>query len=108
MNAAVPSSTVGAGNSENVSNILNLPPKTKSPNRLPSRRLSAAVEAANCPSPVTKHASNVGGATTNQTMREIQTPQLSEWKGLLAASKEEHISPRYVSSWLVLTASDKY
>lgn len=93
MNAAVPSSTVGAGNSENVSNILNLPPKTKSPNRLPSRRLSAAVEAANCPSPVTKHASNVGGATTNQTMREIQTPQLSEWKGLLAASKEEHISP---------------
>ncbi|XP_073046277.1 LOW QUALITY PROTEIN: mitogen-activated protein kinase kinase kinase NPK1-like [Primulina eburnea] len=45
LNVAGPPSPVGVGNKENVSNNYNLPPKSRSPSRLGSRRLSTAIDA---------------------------------------------------------------
>ncbi|KAK9288473.1 hypothetical protein L1049_016930 [Liquidambar formosana] len=94
LNAAGPLSAIGASHGENVANILNLPPKSRSPNRVPSRRLSTAVDAANNASPGSrmKRVSNVGGLS-NQTLQEIQSPQLSEWKELTLDAQQEPISP---------------
>lgn len=44
MNAAAPATPVGTNHGENVSNFLNLPPKSRSPNRLASRRFSAIID----------------------------------------------------------------
>ncbi|KAK6122661.1 hypothetical protein DH2020_043601 [Rehmannia glutinosa] len=44
LNVAGPPSSAGSGNKENIPNICNLPPKSRSPNRVGSRRLSTAVD----------------------------------------------------------------
>ncbi|PIN16528.1 MEKK [Handroanthus impetiginosus] len=44
LNVASPPSPVGIGNKENVSSNCNLPPKSRSPNRVGTRRLSTAVD----------------------------------------------------------------
>ncbi|POO02238.1 Serine/threonine protein kinase [Trema orientale] len=73
---------VGIRDSENLPSFLNLPPKSKSPSRLSSRRFSAMVNTAKTASPWTKsHTKNISNAS--RPLQEIQPPQLSEWKGLL-------------------------
>ncbi|PON80142.1 Serine/threonine protein kinase [Parasponia andersonii] len=80
INAAV--HPVGIRDSENLPSFLNLPPKSKSPGRLSSRRFSAMVNTAKTASPWTKsHTKNISNAS--RPLQEIQPPQLSEWKGLL-------------------------
>ncbi|KAE8685580.1 Mitogen-activated protein kinase kinase kinase NPK1 [Hibiscus syriacus] len=87
LNGSLPT-FVGTANSEN---ILSLPPKSRSPKRLPSRRLSAVADAANIVSPKghKNHLSNTAGVH-DRTLQEIQPP-LREWKGLNA--QQETISP---------------
>ncbi|XWS09015.1 hypothetical protein CRYUN_Cryun40dG0049500 [Craigia yunnanensis] len=85
---------VGTVNSEN---ILSLPRKSRSPKRLPSRRLSAVADAANIASPKshTNHLSNTA-VVHDQTLQEIQPPSVGEWKGLNA--QQETISTSMSSS----------
>ena len=85
INAAGHPSTVGIRDSENVPSFLILPPKSKSPSRVSSRRFSAMVDVAKTASPWNKnHAKNVANASVHgRPLQEIQPPQLSEWKGLL-------------------------
>ncbi|XP_073276744.1 mitogen-activated protein kinase kinase kinase NPK1-like isoform X2 [Primulina huaijiensis] len=61
LNVAGPPSPVGVGNKENVSNNYNLPPKSRSPSRLGSRRLSTAIdfECISSPGSCSRHVSNV-------------------------------------------------
>ncbi|NP_001268205.1 mitogen-activated protein kinase kinase kinase [Vitis vinifera] len=92
LNAAGPPSAVGKSH-DNVTNFLNLPPKSRSPNRTPTRRLSAAVDAA-CTSNSANHTKrglNVG-TISDRTLKEIQSPQLSEWKELLLDAQQEPVS----------------
>lgn len=92
LNAAGPPSAVGKSH-ENVTNFLNLPPKSRSPNRTPTRRLSAAVDAACISNSAnhTKRGLNVG-TISDRTLKEIQSPQLSEWKELLLDAQQEPVS----------------
>ncbi|KAL4309481.1 hypothetical protein GQ457_01G022560 [Hibiscus cannabinus] len=71
----------------NVENILSLPPKSRSPKRLPSRRLSAVADVANIVSP--KGLKNTL-SNTDWTLQENQPP-VEEWKGLNA--RQNTISP---------------
>ena len=98
LNAAGPPSAVGTVHDENVTNFLNLPPKSKSPNRTPTRRLSAAVDAAYTSNSAnhTKRGSNVG-TISDRTLKEIQSPQLGEWKELLLDTQQEPVSLRFVT-----------
>lgn len=90
-----PPTPVGTANGENV---LKLPPKSRSPKRLPSRRLSAVADAANIASPKshTNHLSK-NAAVHDRTLQEIQPPPVGEWNGLLNA-QQETISPRFVNT----------
>ncbi|CDO99017.1 unnamed protein product [Coffea canephora] len=94
LNAASPVSPVATENKENVSDNLNLPPKSRSPNRLPSRRLSAVVDNTNSCSPESrsKRSSNIGGLN-HQVSHDAQSSQLRELKGLLFDSQREPPSP---------------
>ena len=96
LNAAGPPSAVGKSH-DNVTNFLNLPPKSRSPNRTPTRRLSAAVDAACISNSAnhTKRGLNVG-TISDRTLKEIQSPQLSEWKELLLDAQQEPVSLRFV------------
>ncbi|KAL1548587.1 Mitogen-activated protein kinase kinase kinase npk1 [Salvia divinorum] len=63
LNVAGPPNPVGGvGNKENVSSICNLPPKSRSPNKVASRRLSTAldVEYSLSPRNFSRRASNIG------------------------------------------------
>ncbi|KAK3189994.1 hypothetical protein Dsin_029555 [Dipteronia sinensis] len=90
LNATGQRSTVGISNGEN---FVNLPPKSKSPKRLPSRRLSAAIGTANTASPGSKmcHVSNVKGMQ-DRALQEIQPPQLNEWKEVPHDAQKETFS----------------
>ena len=82
---------VGTANGEN---ILSLPPKSRSPKRLPSRRLSAVADAANIASPKshTNHLSKTP-VVHDRTLQEIQSPSVGE-------IQQETISPRFVNTSL--------
>ncbi|XP_042047960.1 mitogen-activated protein kinase kinase kinase NPK1-like [Salvia splendens] len=76
LNVAGPPSPVGGiGNKENVSSICNLPPKSRSPNKMASRRFSTALDADYCLSPrsFSRRASNIGGENfrTSQGAKEL-------------------------------------
>ncbi|XVF28909.1 hypothetical protein REPUB_Repub15cG0073300 [Reevesia pubescens] len=89
LNGGLPT-PVGTANGEN---ILSLPPKSRSPKRLPSRRLSAVAVAANIASPKshTNHLSkNV--IVHDRTLQEIQPPSVGEWKGLNAQQETVSVS----------------
>ncbi|KAI3469540.1 hypothetical protein Pfo_026203 [Paulownia fortunei] len=62
LNVAGPPSPVGIGNKENVSSNCNLPPKSRSPNKVGSRRLSTAidVEYSSSPGSCSRRVSNIG------------------------------------------------
>ncbi|CAN6677087.1 unnamed protein product [Malus baccata var. baccata] len=77
---------IGNANHEHVSKHLNLPPKSKSPSRAPSRRFSTAFDAAG-PGKHTRDVSNASGVH-DRVLQEIQPPQLSEWKELPHDQKE--------------------
>ena len=81
-----------------MANNLNLPPKSKSPKRLPSRRLSAAVDVAITASCGThsQRVSNIG-TVLNQTPQEVPPSEPSEWKEVLLDASQELISPRFLS-----------
>ncbi|GMH08410.1 hypothetical protein Nepgr_010250 [Nepenthes gracilis] len=92
LNASVVPNGFGAVDGDNV--LSSLPSKSKSPSRIPSRRLSAAVDAAKTASPGshTKRISDGGGgggsgsgggSSSEQTLNETQAPQILEWKELL-------------------------
>lgn len=103
LNTTSSMSTVDAGNKENVSDNMNLPPKSRSPNRVLSRRLSAAVEINHTSSPVSrsKRVSNIGGLN-HQDSEETRSSQLRELKELLFHTQQEPPSPRSVNSLLLL------
>lgn len=73
-------SAVGSGNKENLAYNCNLPPKSRSPNRVPSRRYSAAVDVAYTASPEnrSKHVSD--GSSSHQAMQEPKSPPYVELK----------------------------
>lgn len=105
MNTAGHPSTVGIRDSENVPSFLNLPPKSKSPSRVPSRRFSTMFDAAKT-SPWTKsHTKTLSNASGvhGQPLQEIQPPQLSEWKGLLD-TQAGSFSQRFVITFRCLTS----
>ncbi|KAL5782551.1 hypothetical protein ACOSP7_007580 [Xanthoceras sorbifolium] len=91
LNATGQRSTVGIANGEN---FVNLPPKSRSPKRLPSRRLSAAVGPANTASTGSQmcNVSNVKGMQ-DRALQEIQPRQLNEWKEVLHDAQKETTSP---------------
>lgn len=92
LNGAGTPNAVGTENKENLSNNMNLPPKSKSPNRVPSRRLSSAIEVTYTPSPGahSKRVSNIGGLN-DQIIQEVQSPQH------VLGSQQEPSSPRLVN-----------
>ncbi|GFZ08831.1 NPK1-related protein kinase 2 [Actinidia rufa] len=94
LNASGSPSPFGIENKENMVNNLNLPPKSRSPKRLPSRRLSAAVDVANTASCGThsQRVSNIG-TVLNQTPQEVLPSEPSEWKEVLLDAPQELISP---------------
>jgi hypothetical protein len=96
MNAAGPPGAVQMAHGENVLNILSLPPKSRSPNQAPNRRLSAVVHATNDArrGSHTKNASNASGLH-DRALQEIQPSQLSEWKELPLDAQQESFSPRF-------------
>lgn len=93
---------VQTAHGEKASNLLSLPPKSKSPNRAPSRRLSSVVDVANDERPgrSTKNLSNAS-RVHERALKEIQPTQLGEWKELLPDAQHEKISPRY-SIWCLI------
>ncbi|XP_028119373.1 mitogen-activated protein kinase kinase kinase NPK1-like isoform X1 [Camellia sinensis] len=94
LNAAGSPSPVGIENKENLGSNLNLPPKSRSPKRLPSRRLSAAVDVAYTATSGT-HSQRVSiiGAKSDQTLPHVHPSKPSEWKELPVDAPRELISP---------------
>ncbi|KAA8548602.1 hypothetical protein F0562_000286 [Nyssa sinensis] len=97
LNASGSPSVFGTENKENFTNNLNLPPKSRSPKRVPSRRLSAAVDVASAAGPGihskdVKRVLNVGNVS-DQTLQGVQSPRVSEWKELLLDAQQGPISP---------------
>ncbi|KAL6952610.1 mitogen-activated protein kinase kinase kinase [Sarracenia purpurea var. burkii] len=89
LNAAGSPSAIGIENKENLTNNLRLPPKSRSPKQLPSRRFSAAVDVAYTSSSGTRsHCVSDNGAESDQTLPEVQPTKPSEWKELLVGPEE--------------------
>ncbi|KAL0388635.1 UNVERIFIED_CONTAM: Mitogen-activated protein kinase kinase kinase NPK1 [Sesamum radiatum] len=86
LNVAAPTSPVGIGNKENVSNNCNLPPKSRSPNRVGCRRLSTAfdVEHSSSPGSGSRRVSNI--ADVNSASPDV--------KELVLDSQQEPLTPR--------------
>lgn len=104
LNATDPQSVNGIANSVNVSNNWNLPPKSRSPNMAPSRRLSAMVDATKTAIPGTGSNSKIvsnASSVRSRALQEIQPPQATEWKGLLLDAQEGSCSPRFMILFLV-------
>ncbi|XP_015888023.1 mitogen-activated protein kinase kinase kinase NPK1 isoform X2 [Ziziphus jujuba] len=96
LNATDPQRVNGIMNAVNASNNWNLPPKSRSPNQAPRRRLSAMVDAAKTASHGTvSHSKIVSNASIvhSRALQEIQPPQASEWKGLPLDAQEGSFSP---------------
>ncbi|CAM8993274.1 unnamed protein product [Rhodiola kirilowii] len=90
LNATGPSSAIKGADDSKTTKSPVLPPKSKSPSWLPSRRLSSAVNAAHGESPLrrTKRASNVGGRECDKPLHEVQSPEPDEWKDLIVDEQE--------------------
>ncbi|XVE66044.1 hypothetical protein DITRI_Ditri08aG0049800 [Diplodiscus trichospermus] len=87
---ASPLTPVGTANGENISC---LPPRNRSPKRLPSRRLSAVAVAANITSPKS-HTNDLSKTAVvhDRALQEIEPPSIGEWKGCLPNAQQETIS----------------
>ncbi|KAL8524706.1 hypothetical protein ACS0TY_014351 [Phlomoides rotata] len=101
LNVAGPSSPVGIGNKENVSSNCNLPPKSRSPNKMGSRRFSTALDVEYSPSPrrFSRRVSNIGDVNlrASQDVKEMPfdyqkeplTPSSSRFAEIQKKWKEE-------------------
>ncbi|KAJ4833779.1 hypothetical protein Tsubulata_012655 [Turnera subulata] len=79
---AGPTNGIGAPDNEHQTNSPKLPPKSRSPKRLPSRRLSTAIVDAvmsSSPRTHTEHIAKDSGIH-NRVLQEIQPPQVNDWK----------------------------
>ncbi|KAM7481359.1 hypothetical protein LguiB_005942 [Lonicera macranthoides] len=87
-------SSVEATCDEGARNYLKLPPKSKSPNKVPIGTPPTATDAVTNASPGSsnKRMSNVSCAST-QSPQDTSSPQCSDWKGLLVDTQKESISP---------------
>ncbi|KAG5554755.1 hypothetical protein RHGRI_012345 [Rhododendron griersonianum] len=94
LNASCSPNALGTENKENVSNNLCLPPKSRSPKRVSSRRFSAAIDVAYTASSgsQSQHLSNIG-VEADQTLPQVQQPKPSEWKERMIDAQQELISP---------------
>lgn len=93
LNVAGPPSPVGGiGNKENVSSICNLPPKSRSPNKVASRRFSTAldVEYSLSPRNFSRRASNIGDV--NFRASQVVKEQPFDYQ-------PEPLTPRYAISF---------
>ncbi|XP_024980353.1 mitogen-activated protein kinase kinase kinase NPK1 [Cynara cardunculus var. scolymus] len=92
LNAAV--CPVGSENKENLSNNLNLPPKSKSPNRLLRKRLSSAVNISYIGSAGnnSERVSHIGGVN-DRNPQECRSPEHGQVKENIHDSQLEAISP---------------
>ncbi|PSS24926.1 Mitogen-activated protein kinase kinase [Actinidia chinensis var. chinensis] len=89
-NASCSPSFVEKARDENSPNFLKLPPKSQSPNRVPSGTPSAAVDGMNGASPGSsgRQASDVGGAS-HQGFQDTPSPQHNDRRGFLADADQE-------------------
>ncbi|XP_058208495.1 mitogen-activated protein kinase kinase kinase NPK1-like isoform X2 [Rhododendron vialii] len=96
LNASCSPNALGTENKENVSNNLYLPPKSRSPKRVSSRRFSAAIDVAYTASASSgsqsQHLSNIG-VEADQTLPQVQQSKPSEWKERMIDAQPELISP---------------
>lgn len=94
-------SAVGTENKENLAYNCNLPPKSRSPNRVPSKRFSAAVDVAYTASPEnrSKHVSD--GSSSHQVMQEPKSPPYGELKEV---RNQEPVSLRFVNCYSVIAS----
>lgn len=103
LNAVGLPSAVGTANNENSTNLPNLPPKSRSPKRLPSRRLSV-VDAINSVSPSNTNNKVSTGSIHKRALQEIHQPQVTEWKDPLLDAQQETITPRFARCLLDITS----
>lgn len=96
LNVASPSPVGGIGNKENVSSICSLPPKSRSPNKVASRRFSTAldVEYGSSPQNFSRRTSNIG---VDVNFRVSQGG-----KELPFDYQPEPLTPRYAISFRIL------
>uniref|UniRef100_A0A161ZMJ9 mitogen-activated protein kinase kinase kinase n=1 Tax=Daucus carota subsp. sativus TaxID=79200 RepID=A0A161ZMJ9_DAUCS len=73
-------SAVRTENKENLAYNCNLPPKSRSPNRAPSRRFSAAVDVAYTASPENRSKHVSVGSSSHQAVQEPKSPPYEEMK----------------------------
>ena len=95
-NASCSPSFVEKARDENSPNYLKLPPKSQSPNQVPSGTPSAAVDGMNSASPGSsgRQVSDVGGAS-QQGFQDTPSPQHNDQRRFLADADQE-ASPRLV------------
>ncbi|XP_011090761.1 mitogen-activated protein kinase kinase kinase NPK1 [Sesamum indicum] len=86
LNVAAPTSPVGIGNKENVSSNCNLPPKSRSPNRVGCRRLSTAFDVENSSSPGS-------GSRRVSNVADINSGASQDVKELVLDSQREPLTP---------------
>lgn len=75
--------------------FLKLPPKSKSPSRVPSSTQSKAVDSAGSPGSNGRSSSTVC-SVNNHGSQDIPASPLGEWKGKIVDSQKEPNSPRFV------------
>lgn len=73
---------------------LKLPPKSKSPSRIPINSPSKAVDNAGSPGSNGRSSSTVGNVN-NHGSQDIPVSPLNERKGMIADSQQEPFSPRF-------------
>lgn len=97
LNASCSPSFVERVSNETSPNYLKLPPKSRSPSRVPLGSPSVAVDAATTGSPGSngKRVPNVAN-TNDHTSQENSSPQLNDRKGLVVEGQLESCSPRLV------------
>ncbi|PIN04472.1 MEKK [Handroanthus impetiginosus] len=88
LNVAGPPCPVGSGNKENVSSNCSLPPKSRSPRGVNSRRFSIAVDVEHSSSPrrCSRHISNMG---------DVNFQASQDFKEILLDSQKEPITTRF-------------
>ncbi|XP_061945143.1 mitogen-activated protein kinase kinase kinase ANP1-like isoform X1 [Populus nigra] len=93
LNASFSPSFGGSSRDETPPNYLKLPPKSKSPSRIPVGSPSTASDAVSTGSPGSnRRASNVGNAS-DEASEDNSSPRSNDWKGLQVDGQPETSSP---------------
>ncbi|KAK1316992.1 Mitogen-activated protein kinase kinase kinase NPK1 [Acorus calamus] len=101
LNSSTPPLVAGNAREEKITTTAKLPPKSKlSPSRVTSGVSGTLLDNANTGSPgnCSRRVSNIGGENS-QILREIPSPQLNEWRGLIPEAEQEKTSPRISASF---------